>query len=311
MEGGDNNDTYYVGSAGDTVIEQLNGGTDEVNSSISYVLTANVEDLVLEVGAGDIDGTGNSLDNEITGNGGDNELLGLAGNDSLYGLGGNDTLDGGTGADTMEGGTGDDTYIVDNLGDSVGEVGGSGDDTVFSSVDFDLGAAGGDVENLVLTGTAEVGIGNGLDNQITGNGFDNSLLSGLAGEDTISGGGGDDTIIGGTGDDTMTGGSSSDTFMVLAESGVSGTEEDHITDFEANAGSEDVLDLSDLLASGTFGGGGLLGALFGGFVDIDDDGTHTTITVDLNGGNNDIDYTIVLDNTVENALTLANNLVVE
>jgi hypothetical protein len=53
-------------------------------------------------------------------------------------------------------------------------------------------------------------------------------------------------------------------------------------------------------------------AVLNGYVNISDDGTNTTINVDLNGGNNNIDYTIVLDGTVENALSLAGgNIVVD
>lgn len=66
-----------------------------------------------------INGTGNSLDNNIVGNRGDNTLSGMAGNDVingeagddiLYGGEGNDTLYGGSGNDTLYGGTGNDVY---------------------------------------------------------------------------------------------------------------------------------------------------------------------------------------------------------
>ncbi len=50
MEGKAGDDIYYVQSAGDIVIEALNEGTDTVNSTISYALTDNVENLTLTSG---------------------------------------------------------------------------------------------------------------------------------------------------------------------------------------------------------------------------------------------------------------------
>ena len=204
----------------------------------------------------------------------------------------------------MVGSLGNDTYFVDNVGDTVTEGAVTGIDTVNSSVDFILGA---NVENLILTGTGTSGTGNALGNEITGNGFDNNL-SGLAGEDTIVGSGGSDSITGGADNDTMTGGSSTDTFIVGTDA-IGDT--DHITDFEANIGDEDVLDIASLLSG--FGGSTLADAIADGFVRISDDGTNTTIEVDNDGSTVVIDpfatnYTVVLDNTVEDVTSLANNI---
>src|SRR4030095_6030885 len=67
MTGGAGDDTYYLNSLKDVVVEAQLAGIDTVIASISYKLAANVEKLVLS-GLGYLTGTGNELDNEITGN---------------------------------------------------------------------------------------------------------------------------------------------------------------------------------------------------------------------------------------------------
>lgn len=206
MTGGAGDDTYIVDDAGDAVTEAAGEGTDTVRSSVTFILGADVENLVL-TGAGANDGTGNILENAITGNDAANVLTGDDGNDVLLGMGGNDTLnggndddtlDGGLGDDLMLGGDGDDVYVVDSLFDTVTENLGEGTDTVNSSVTFILGA---DVDNLVLSGRAKInGTGNALDNIITGNLSANTLV-GDDGNDTLDGGRGSDVMDGGLGDD--------------------------------------------------------------------------------------------------------------
>jgi Ca2+-binding RTX toxin-like protein len=172
--GGLGNDTYIVDNLGDTVTETstLLSEIDTVRSSVDWTLGANLENLVLTGNA--VNGTGNALNNTLTGNATAN------------------TLDGGAGADTMIGGDGVDTYYVDNVGDVVIETDASltALDRVFSSINYTLGA---NVENLILTGNANLnGTGNSVSNRITGN----------AGNNTLDGGMGVDTMIGGAGDDT-------------------------------------------------------------------------------------------------------------
>ena len=96
--GGLGDDTYYLDNVGDVVTENVNEGLDTVNSTVSYMLAANVENLNL-TGTGNVAGTGNSLNNRLTGNAGANSLSSGAGNDYLDGKAGNDTLVGGTGND--------------------------------------------------------------------------------------------------------------------------------------------------------------------------------------------------------------------
>jgi trimeric autotransporter adhesin len=179
MTGGTGNDIYIVDNANDVVSENLNEGIDTIQTSVSYALVANVENLIF-TGTGNINATGNSLANAIVGNAGNN------------------ILDGGAGADTLTGGNGDDTYYVDNSGDIVTENLNEGNDTVIAAVDYTLGA---NVENLTLTGTANLnGTGNALANAIVGN-AGNNILNGGAGTDTMTGGNGDDTYyVDGTGD---------------------------------------------------------------------------------------------------------------
>ncbi|WP_210490860.1 calcium-binding protein [Microvirga antarctica] len=108
MEGGMGNDIYYTDSPDDIVFERPNGGTDTVRASDTYVLPANVENLVLLAG---VYGTGNRSDNFIFGNAGRNIISGGAGNDHLSGGGGKDKLVGGLGDDVIEGGYGADVLI--------------------------------------------------------------------------------------------------------------------------------------------------------------------------------------------------------
>lgn len=101
MIGGGGEDIYWVDNAGDLVIEYDHGGRDVVYSSVSYTLSAHVEKLVLALGAGDINGTGNELDNILIGNLGKNLLSGGTGDDWLNGASGGDTLMGGEGRDVF------------------------------------------------------------------------------------------------------------------------------------------------------------------------------------------------------------------
>lgn len=228
MSGGLGDDMFYVDNVGDGVNENASEGTDTVYSSVTFSLGANVENLVL-LGSANFNGTGNTLNNSITGNAGANTLSGGEGSDTLSGGDGADILDGGEGADTMFGGLGDDTFYVDNAGDVTGEGSALGGiDTVYSSVTRVLGAH---IENLTLTGTADInGTGNDLNNIQIGNdgantlsdGVGNDQLYGGGGVDLLIGGSGTDYLDGGSGGDTMYGGLGDDTFIVDSASDVTG-----------------------------------------------------------------------------------------
>ncbi|MFO5475677.1 MAG: hypothetical protein ACLBM2_17565, partial [Dolichospermum sp.] len=189
--GGKGNDTYVIDNVGDVIAEGLNGGIDTVESSITWTLRANLENLTLQ-GTTAINGTGNNLNNIMTGNTGNNVLNG--------GLG-NDTLIGGLGNDTLIGRLGNDSYYVDNAADIIKENANAGTDSVFSTAaTYTLRA---NVENLTLQGTTAInGTGNTLNNIITGNVADN-VLTGNAGADTLTGGVGNDSLYLGLNDNVV------------------------------------------------------------------------------------------------------------
>lgn len=174
--GGQGNDVYIVNSADDLVSEGAGGGTaDLVLASITYSLVdtdgigpdgGNVENLRL-MGAGNIDGTGNGLNN------------------ILYAGQGNNLLNGGAGNDTVSY-----RHAMLGVGVNLGAVGGqtvsgSGTDTLLS------------IENLE---------GSDFNDTLTGDASANRL-TGLGGNDTFNlAAGGDDTVLGGTGGDTVNAG---------------------------------------------------------------------------------------------------------
>ena len=110
MRGGSGNDTYIVDNIGDRVFEGLNAGVDRVQSSVSFTLGANVENLTL-AGMAHLTGTGNAQANQIVGNAGNNLIFAGFGNDNVQGGAGNDTLHGGLGNDILIGGAGADRII--------------------------------------------------------------------------------------------------------------------------------------------------------------------------------------------------------
>ncbi|MDQ4086491.1 MAG: M10 family metallopeptidase C-terminal domain-containing protein, partial [Pseudomonadota bacterium] len=134
MIGGLGRDNYFVDNAGDNVVELGGQGFDTVTSTVDYVMTPSVEQLIL-AGTADIDGTGNGLGNRMVGNSGANRLdggngrdtlEGMAGDDELIGDSGNDVLRGNAGVDSLSGGTGNDKLF-----------GGTGNDELRGGAGFD------------------------------------------------------------------------------------------------------------------------------------------------------------------------------
>lgn len=259
--GGAGNDSYVVDNIADQIIENATEGTDAVSSSVSYTLSAYVENLTL-TGTAAINGTGNDLANYLTGNSAINTLVGGVGND---------TLDGGVGADSLVGGTGDDAYIVDNTSDKVVENADEGTDTVLSGITYTLAT---NVENLTLTGTSAInGTGNSGNNLLTGNSAINTLTGG-AGNDTLDGGIGADSLIGGAGDDRYIVDNASDKVTENANEGIDTIESSVTFTLAANVENLTLTGTSAINGTGTAASNALTG-----------NAANNTLT---GGGGNDI-----------------------
>jgi Ca2+-binding RTX toxin-like protein len=150
LQGLGGNDTYIVDNVADKVVEAANAGIDTVQSSVTYTLPTNVENLVL-TGTTAINGTGNALANVLTGNSAANTLSGGDGNDTLEGMWGNDVLTGGLGADT---------FLFNAFGHGVDRVtdfaSAQGDKLAVHASDYGLaiGALAGDWFESSLAGVA-------------------------------------------------------------------------------------------------------------------------------------------------------------
>jgi Ca2+-binding RTX toxin-like protein len=203
--------TGYTRSGNNLIVSLSSGDTVRITD---HFAGKTVESLVLSngtitdlVNGINLRVLGTSAADTLNGWLGNDTIYGYAGNDRLFGLAGDDLLIGGSGTDTMTGGTGNDTYEVDSSGDLVVELAGEGADLVLSSITYALGS---NVENLSLTGSANInGYGNNGDNVITGN-SGNNILSGGNGIDVLLGGDGADMLYGGNGDDILRSGRGAD-----------------------------------------------------------------------------------------------------
>jgi Ca2+-binding RTX toxin-like protein len=188
----------------------------------------------------------------LTGGAASEKLFGNAAANRLTARNGNDFLDGGGGPDRMLGEAGNDTYRVDHAGDTVDETGGTGADTVQSSITFNLSDtvhAIGLVEYLTLLGNAPI---NGSGNA------QNNLMIGNSAANVLAGGGGNDTLIGGPGVDTLGGGPGDDNFVLNAP--LAGR--DVIAGFSNLAGDNDTFRLENGVMPALGGPGALNPALF-------------------------------------------------
>ena len=305
-------------------IENINGSEfDDVlvgNNGFVNEIWGNGGNDALQGRAGDDILHGGDGNDDLRGHGGDDTLYGGDGSDIFYGSEGNDTIYGGAGDDlTVRGGDGDDVLYGEDGDDQLrGEngndrlIGGDGVDRLdgeagidtadFSSIDVNGNAV---IVNLATTHIAEDGYGNAeriftVENVIGSMHGDTLLgengvndIRGEAGADTIKTYDGDDVLYGGSENDLLYGGndndyldggagvdalfgqSGADTFAFTAGDAFMGS--DNVKDFSLADG--DKLDVSDLLQ-----GYDPLNDLITDFVQITDNGTHSYLKIDVDGG---------------------------
>ena len=266
LEGGSGNDVYITDDSNDVVVEASGAGTDQVQTTASYTLSANIENLFL-MGSVAIDGAGNDLDNYIAGNSGANVI---------DGGGGNDTISAGGGDDTLAGGTGDDKYVFDaSSGSDVIDNSDGGFDGVFftNGITRERLSFGRDGDDLLISidaastpavrvlnhflggdsaidyvqpdggyylTTTEInqivaggGTGGQYDQVIAGTASGEQLV-GSAGKDLIQGLAGDDQLFGLGGNDTLQGGDGAD-YLAGGNGSGSGSGNDRL---EGGAGAD-------------------------------------------------------------------------
>ncbi|CAI8832909.1 serralysin [Pseudomonas sp. IT-P258] len=230
LNGGSGNDTLDGGAGNDVLdggagLDRMTGGD---GSDLYYV--DNTGDVVVEtnatVGTGGSDTVFSSLSAYTLGANvesgrllatGDAGLTGNSLNNTLYAGAGNNVLNGSTGTDTASYAYAGSAITASLAVTTAQATGGSGSDTLIA------------IENL------------------TGSNY-NDRLTGNAAANLLNGGGGNDILIGSTGKDVLTGGIGNDIFdfNALAETGLTSSTWDIITDFVRGA---DKIDLSTLDAN--------------------------------------------------------------
>jgi Ca2+-binding RTX toxin-like protein len=251
LVGGLGDDTYVVNSNADEVVEFDSEGYDLVQSSVTYRLRDNVEELVL-TGVDNIDGYAADVGAKLAGNMGNNKLYGGRNGDTLNGGAGNDLLSGGEGADAY-------LFAIGSGSDTVRDTDANSNAIDVISLDFiaatltgierrgnNLVLSYGSSDTLTVTdqfagdatkieqikfndGTVwdEMGIksrvitnGDSLGNNIVGFTDVPNQINGFAGNDSITGSNFSDTIDGGAGEDTMVGGDGWDVYVVDSKNDV-------------------------------------------------------------------------------------------
>ena len=246
MAGGAGNDVYFRDNLDDLIVEEEDGGFDELRTNVGSILPTYVEKGVL-LGSDNLVLRGNELDNILIGNDGANELQGGGGHDIIFG---------GLGADKILLNGGNDTVVYSAIAESTQSAPDQlvlfefGQDVVdltsltvtqftignYRSMMVPVGASlnviqitdvivttdSGDLflqiegrpglsDFMWLKPTGLVGnlLGMATDDLLRGS-VDIDIIEGLDGADELWGLGGNDTLRGGNGNDTVIGGAGAD-----------------------------------------------------------------------------------------------------
>jgi hypothetical protein len=196
--GGDGDDIYIVSSSNQSLVEDTNGGTDKVVTSVSGLGAYRGIEIL------QVDDQSSSYSSSLNvhpysqGSTSSFELNGGFDTQTIIGGQGSDILSS-NGSSTLMGGNGDDVYVYSGS-ELVIENSDSGLDTVLTYASLTLPD---NVEYVVTKSDSDISIvGNGLNNILVGNTSDN-LLSGGAGNDTLVSFDGEDELMGGAGVDTF------------------------------------------------------------------------------------------------------------
>ncbi|HEX8257518.1 MAG TPA: calcium-binding protein [Allosphingosinicella sp.] len=179
LDGGRGDDMLVRSGGGDILVGGLGSDTADYSDAGAAVT------IDLAAGSGSVRGIA-AADRLL----GIENAIGTAFADSLTGSRAANRLDGGAGIDRLDGGAGNDTYVVDDRRDLIADS--AGVDRVEASFSLTLAAG---LEQLVLTGAADLGgTGNDAANALTGNAGGN-LLAGRGASDRIEGGAGRDAFL--------------------------------------------------------------------------------------------------------------------
>jgi Ca2+-binding RTX toxin-like protein len=210
LDGSVGDDVYNVTAEGVTLIEENNGGYDELRTSLNTVKMDPFIEKLTFTGTGDFKGYGNASDNEIIGGAGNDWLWGGAGADHFVGGEGFDTV---SYSDSLEGVRVQDFENYDALTIAAGDtftgieaIQGSNFDDVVYLLDNAMIVDGADGYDTVSYRHSFDGVSIGIGQQagadvtllnvekVIGTSFDDRFTANVAGV-TLEGGRGDDVYI--------------------------------------------------------------------------------------------------------------------